>query len=409
MRAATLTDFSVLRYPVYISPKHDGIRCLLNNGVLSKSLKPIPNKFICDYLTKANVNLLDGELMVPGNFQDVTSAVMSEDGKPNFTFHVFDLISDTVPFSERYNTLVGMIRKARDSRICLVPQKLIYNEKELKFYYDRFLSLGYEGIMIRTLDGPYKFGKVTPKEGYLYKLKPVETDEATIVSMVEAYHNNNEAVVNELGLTERSDDKNGLTPKGELGALLCHSSKWGDIKIGSGFNAKQRKDIWENQKEYIGKIAHYSYLPVGNKDRPRHPIFKGFRDERDMVDGVSLAAKSKDESSTRTKRKKVILAPRKYNSFILRGTNVIITAMDQFLQLRTCNWVERKLGVEWDHVQDMLVGDDRASFVHPEIPELTAVVSKNHDRLTFSYGGKTCIAFRDVGYNASLSRKQSGS
>jgi len=44
MLAAKATLESV-KYPVYVSPKLDGIRCLVENGVCySRKWKPLPNK-----------------------------------------------------------------------------------------------------------------------------------------------------------------------------------------------------------------------------------------------------------------------------------------------------------------------------------------------------------------------------
>lgn len=40
-------DLSKVRYPVYVSPKLDGIRCIVINGIaMSRSMKPIPNRYI---------------------------------------------------------------------------------------------------------------------------------------------------------------------------------------------------------------------------------------------------------------------------------------------------------------------------------------------------------------------------
>ena len=47
MLSATCKDSSQLVYPVLVTPKLDGIRCLVKDtGVVSRTLKPIPNKYI---------------------------------------------------------------------------------------------------------------------------------------------------------------------------------------------------------------------------------------------------------------------------------------------------------------------------------------------------------------------------
>ena len=55
-----------------------------------------------------------------------------------------------------------------------------------------------------------------------------------------------------------------------------------EFSIGSGFTEEQRREIWNKQVELIGSIVKYKYFEVGVKDKPRFPIFLGFRDKRDI-------------------------------------------------------------------------------------------------------------------------------
>jgi DNA ligase-1 len=73
-----------IKFPVLASPKLDGIRCIIRDGVaVSRNLKPIPNVYIQKSL--AGLPPLDGELIVgPPVGNDVwnrsNSGVMSRDG-----------------------------------------------------------------------------------------------------------------------------------------------------------------------------------------------------------------------------------------------------------------------------------------------------------------------------------------
>ena len=59
-----------------------------------------------------------------------------------------------------------------------------------------------------------------------------------------------------------------------LGALLVKDLLTGvEFGIGSGFNDAQRKEIWENRYEWIGKIVKYKHFAVGAVEAPRFPIF----------------------------------------------------------------------------------------------------------------------------------------
>ena len=41
-----------------------------------------------------------------------------------------------------------------------------------------------------------------------------------------------------------------------------------------------RKEIWENQKKYIGKTIEFKGMLVGAKDLIRHPVFLRFRSDK---------------------------------------------------------------------------------------------------------------------------------
>jgi len=59
--------------------------------------------------------------------------------------------------------------------------------------------------------------------------------------------------------------------------LVVNSQRWGVFKVGSGFTDEQRNEVWVNASKYIGATITFKYFPHGVKDKPRSPIFKGFR------------------------------------------------------------------------------------------------------------------------------------
>ena len=99
--AADATDADI-RYPVLASPKIDGIRCLIVNGkAVTRSLKPIPNEHIRSMLEKYAPDGADGEIVVGDSFNATTSAVMSRDGEPEFTYFIFDDCKES--FAQSYS------------------------------------------------------------------------------------------------------------------------------------------------------------------------------------------------------------------------------------------------------------------------------------------------------------------
>lgn len=276
-----------VKFPVYVSTKLDGIRCLIIDGVAySRSLKPIRNKFIQSIIGKQEYNGLDGELIV-GNvydkdvFQKTTSGVMSEKGEPTFTFYVFDdFTNNEVDYSKRLERLLERNLYGKDGIVTL-HQELYTSKEQVDKLLQRELELGGEGLILRSPIGKYKYGRSTPKEQLSVKLKFFCQDEFEVLGFTERMHNANQAKINELGLQERSSHKDNLIPMNTLGSLIL---KYGDdsFQMGTGFTDEQRQEIWDNRDKYLGKLASVRYMSVGLKERPRIPSFIGWRDNDDI-------------------------------------------------------------------------------------------------------------------------------
>lgn len=276
MLAAQCDDMDALKYPLLATPKIDGIRCLIIKGVaMSRSLKPIPNAYIQSVLGHREYNGLDGELLVGSTFQQATSGIMSEGGEPDFMFNVFDTWDDPAGYAERSYHL----RKVEHlNRVHVLMPRVILSRPQLDGYVEGQLALGYEGVMVRNPDGPYKFGRATFKEGYLTKIKPFEDDEAIVVGCEERMHNANVATTNALGRTERSSHKANLVPRGTLGALIVTHPTYGEFNIGTGFDDATRQEIWDSfHTNYVHSTVKFRYQKIGTKDKPRCPVFLGFR------------------------------------------------------------------------------------------------------------------------------------
>lgn len=286
---AVAADFSKIKYPVYASPKLDGIRCSIVDGkALSRTLKPIPNKRIYADLSHSKFDGLDGELIVGSPtsktcYTDSVSNVMAFDKVPAYTYFVFDC--HDIP-EATYRHRLESLNAGFNSQhpiISVLEQNLLTNEDDMLAYEAAKVAEGYEGIILRSPDAPYKFGRSTVTEGYMLKVKRFEDSEAEIIGFEEEMFNGNDAEVNELGRTKRSTAKAGLSGKSTLGAFLARDVVSGvEFSIGTGLTALQRGVFWQRQDDYLGKLVRYKHFPVGAKDRPRHPVFTGFRSKEDM-------------------------------------------------------------------------------------------------------------------------------
>lgn len=281
--AYTVKDVDALRFPVLVSPKLDGIRCVIHNDqAVSRTLKPIPNRFIQSEL--GFYPPFDGELMVgdpldPAAFNKSTSGIMSHNGEPDFTYWVFDYV-EAAFWHMSFETRLMMAKETIKHwpRAKLVPHTKVHNATELMRLEAHYVSLGYEGVMVRVPWGTYKFGRSTESQGLLGKVKRFEDTEGTIVGYEELMHNENEATINNLGYQERSTAQAGQVPGNTLGALIVSHPDWEDtFGIGTGFTADERFTLWQIRQSLVGHSVKFKHQPSGAKDKPRFPVYLGLR------------------------------------------------------------------------------------------------------------------------------------
>ena len=280
-------DLSRLIYPVLVSPKLDGVRGLILDGrLVSRSLKGFPNRHVMSLFSHRELNGLDGELILgdphaPDAYRRTNSAVSTQLWTPDVKFWVFDKL----PFGrvEEYWQRLEAVRQIHFPNVLVVPTEQVDNEAALLKVEAKYLKEGYEGVMLRSLDGIYKMGRSSISEGYLLKLKRFVDSEAYILEVVEGLSNQNVARTNALGLTERSSHKANQKARGCMGSLRVRDVKTGvEFNIGTGFDAADCAWFWENRHLVVGQLVKYRFQPVGVKDKPRFPSYLGLRMEQDQ-------------------------------------------------------------------------------------------------------------------------------
>ena len=162
--------------------------------------------------------------------------------------------------------------KIRKRLIFIQSEEVLENIKETEFlkvtpilYHgndnDKVLEIlnkcrqnGAEGCMI-NLDKSYEF----KRSKTLLKLKVMNSCDLKIIGF------------------EEGDGKY----KGTLGNLICDYKGY-QLGVGSGFDDKQREQIWNNQEEYLNRIAEIQYFEETYNDKGglslRFPVFKCIRE-----------------------------------------------------------------------------------------------------------------------------------
>lgn len=257
---------------VAVEPKLDGFRCIamIQGGkcsLMSRNGKSITKNFVdtvCKELESLNLDdcILDGELM-GRTFKETTQQVHKKTN-PDVThikFHVFDYLSfedwknqeTKVTCEKARESIEDMCLEARTDFIKTVS-RLIVSPLEVQKYHDIFVQDNYEGVMIKTLDTKYKFGRGS---NVLKHKAFFDTDVLCIAF-------------------EEGTGKH----QGVLGAIIVN---YNDVlvNVGSGFSDKQREEIWNNQQNYRMKMCEVRYQEETEDGSLRFPTFRTWRPDKD--------------------------------------------------------------------------------------------------------------------------------
>ena len=295
-------DVTKFPYPMLMSPKLDGIRGAgVGTALKSRTLKDLPNRRLQLLASQLGLNGFDGEVIcgspVAEDVYRVTdSGVMSHHTVNPFTYYVFDYWpTNNAPYRSRLaysRDNVFLARERAESLgiasqfdIQLIRTDEVNSPEEVAATEQMYLDMGYEGAIARNPNGIYKFNRTTLKEMNVFKLKQFTDGEAIIIGFEEEMENTNEAEVNELGRTKRSTALAGMVGKNTLGAFIvrdCVSGREFKIGSGRGLTKELRAKFWTMRVPLLGVIVKYKSFAIGVKDKPRHPVWHGFRNPMDM-------------------------------------------------------------------------------------------------------------------------------
>lgn len=280
----------------WASEKWDGIRALWDGEkMISRGSgvgKPKVYTYIPEWFRRTLPPgiPLDGEIWIGrGMFQKTSRLSTLKPGKsysqddidglwlgkesPPVVFKVFDVPDDPRPFEKRMKYLQTIVKDRKECwkkleysgkksfPIQFTEQVKINSMEQLVDLYKKLTSEGAEGVMLRASGSPYE----TKRSKYMLKYK-IKEDAECIVK----------------GYTLGEGRLVGL-----LGSLRCELLKDESpsgvfTQIGTGFTDSQRTNYnKEDSSEYIpiGSIVSFSYMEMTDDGIPRHPVYRGIRDD----------------------------------------------------------------------------------------------------------------------------------
>jgi len=277
-----------------LSVKIDGVRGINEEGVIySRTGKEFPNKNLQSKF--ANAVDLDFEIVHGGptddNLCDITRGMCNSFGQPvdSTKLFVFDRLGkDAVAFRSRHASASKMAKATNNPDVHVVQQLEVEGLEAILEFEEWALSLGYEGIMGRRPLSPYKHGRATANEGFLWKLKRFTDEEVQICGFIEETRNDNPLLVNSQGYAERSTHKANMSPTDTLGKF---KAIWRDqeIVVSCGkLSHEQRKSVWLHQDLFMHQWFTMRFFGYGMRNLPRQGRFVHFRNPWDETIQVTV-------------------------------------------------------------------------------------------------------------------------
>ncbi len=310
--AGTYNKKFPVQFPVIGSPKLDGLRCLIiDEQPWLRSLKDqVPNDHIRAAMT--GIPAFDGEVIIgdPVGEQScaLSSSAINSKSKPEledkWKYYIFDYIDPfalDIPYASR---LIMATQAAQQwvkehpeyaGRFVIVEGSTLHNAEELWDYETKCVEMGYEGIMIRDPNAPYKEGRSTAKQGILVKIKRWEDGEGIIKEVHEEMENLNEKKTNALGKAERSSHKENKIGKSKVGSYTIETKRDADCYFGldkegetvefnlaATANMKEEElyALWAIRNSLPGRKVTFKYQYTTGQEKPRFPSFKLFPVDR---------------------------------------------------------------------------------------------------------------------------------
>ena len=261
--------------PVFIQPKLDGVRCLIQcelihgspcvtaysrTGKVWKNIRHISQDLMSFFKKHPNV-VLDGELYnhdFRDDFEQIISMVRKTKptnearakSRDNVQFHCYDIVNKKMKFSTRDKWLLSNLQES----YCVkhVPTVQMTSEAGARLTHAVNLKAGYEGSIVR-LDTLYQ----CKRSHSLRKFKDFSDAEANIVGYEE-------------GKGKR---------KGTLGKFVMQDDDGNQFGCppGKGHNYKDLADMLANIHEYMGQRATFTYFERTKAGSYRHPLYKCIR------------------------------------------------------------------------------------------------------------------------------------
>jgi len=209
---------------------------------------------------------LDGELYVHGVAPQTVNSWCSGIHKDSakVEYHVYDMPmvkgDDKLPWIKRHAALVDFFDKLHGGS-CRLVETVRLSQAQLDTRVEMCLTAGYEGAMLRNLNGLYAWGD---RSNDLQKVKVFQDSEFLIVGCTEGVGKMAGCAIWECAIPDDA--------KGAGQTFTCA------MKV----PMEVRRQHFKDRNKYIGQIMTVSYFGTFDSGIPRFPRAVKFRDAKDL-------------------------------------------------------------------------------------------------------------------------------
>ncbi len=216
----------------------------------------LQDSYIKDLFEKCPNLVLDGELYRHGwNLQKISGLGRLETLHPDHSqlkFYCYDFVDEKKSFKERWEFLKSLIVPC-NSLLTIVEHVEVCNNDEINKLHDDWVANGYEGLVMRDPDKPYKCGA---RDRRMMKKKSFIDGEFEVTGFTE-------------GLREEDFVFNLITNEGKP----FEAKPIGDRALKSWYR--------EHMEELIGQMATVKYFHLTPDGIPNLPVLKTFVNKKD--------------------------------------------------------------------------------------------------------------------------------
>mgnify|MGYP000866727162 CR=1 FL=1 len=256
-----------IKMPCFVQPKLDGVRMIATktNSVIklfSRTGKVIHHmehisKDLNETLTDNENIYIDGELFTFDlKFEEISGLCRTskklDKNRFKIKFHVFDIFDLSKPDENNDSRLKKLCELQSTSNITIVKTSFIKNSGQIQKMHDAFVQDGYEGLILRNINGKYS---PNYRSKDLQKLKTFQDKEYEICGGHEGQGDDVGTVI--FQCKDINDNKFHVRPRG---------------------TREIRKEYWANLDTYIGKKLSVRYQNLTEYGVPRFGVGIAVRD-----------------------------------------------------------------------------------------------------------------------------------